>query len=165
MLVMSTAILGGVVHPAPLISDKGLGPVVARVGLGFLLDKLFAPLVSLVAFLVEALGFALIIYYRLDSAALVLLASFLLGMSTGAEGDLIPYLIHRYFGKHAFGSIYGCLFGAATLGGAIGPLVYGAAFDALKSYGHIHRVSMIACVAGTVAMLLMGRYPARFLHR
>ncbi|MEM5436377.1 MFS transporter [Paraburkholderia diazotrophica] len=174
MFVISSAILGGFVHLAAFVSDRGLGRdvgaqaagvvgvglAIARVGLGALLDRVFAPFVALVSFGIGAVGFAIFLTDAAQTPAMIVLAALLLGISTGSEGDLIPFLARKYFGKRSFGSIYGCLFGAATLGGAIGPFVYGMAFDRFGSYTVVHEVSCAACIVGAVAILLLGRYPA-----
>lgn len=173
MFLISTVILGGFVHLAPFATDRGLGGDVAssaaglvgaglavsRVGAGMVLDRFFAPLIALVAFLLGAIGFAILVLVP-GSPALLLVAALLLGVSTGTEGDLIPYLARQYFGKRALGAIYGLLFGAATIGGAIGPFAYGVAFDHLKSYTPIHEVSAVLCVLCAVAILALGRNPA-----
>ena len=57
-----------------------------------------------------------------------------MGLGQGAEFDILPYAISRYFGLRAFGEIYGYTFAAVTLGAAIGPLVMGVSFDATGSY-------------------------------
>jgi len=174
MFLISSAIIGGFVHLAAFASDRGLGRTVgaqaagvvgaglaiARVGLGAVLDRVFAPFVACAAFLVGAAGFAIFLTDASHVPSMVLFAALLLGISTGSEGDLIPYLARRYFGKRSFGSIYGCLFGAATLGGGVGPFLYGLAFDRLGSYTLVHAVSLAACLLGAIGILLMGRYPA-----
>ena len=173
MFLISSAIIGGFVHLAAFASDRGLGRdvgaqaagvvgaglAIARVGLGVVLDRVFAPFVACIAFCVGAVGFAIFLTDAAHLPSMVILAALLLGISTGSEGDLIPYLTRRYFGKRSFGSIYGCLFGAATLGGGVGPFVYGLAFDRFGSYTLVHEISLAACVVGAVAILLPGRYP------
>ena len=57
-----------------------------------------------------------------------------MGLGQGAEFDILPYAISRYFGLRAFGAIYSSIFAAVTLGGAIGPFVMGMSFDATGSY-------------------------------
>ncbi|HEX8788110.1 MAG TPA: hypothetical protein VF793_18135, partial [Telluria sp.] len=130
------------------------------VGLGVVLDRVFAPFVACAAFCMGAVGFAIFLTGASHAPSMIILAALLLGISTGSEGDLIPFLARMYFGNRAFGSIYGCLFGAATLGGAIGPFMYGLAFDRLGSYTLVHEVSLVACAIGAVAILLLGRYPS-----
>lgn len=174
MFLISSSILGGFVHLAPFVSDRGLGHdvgaqaagfvgaglAIARVGLGAVLDRVFAPFVACAAFFIGAVGFAIFLTGAAHVPSMIILAALLLGISTGSEGDLIPFLVRKYFGNRSFGSIYGCLFGMATLGGAVGPFLYGLAFDRLGSYTVVHEVSLVACAVGAVAVLLLGRYPA-----
>ncbi|SOE97236.1 Predicted arabinose efflux permease, MFS family [Burkholderia sp. D7] len=176
VFLVSSVILGGFVHLAAFVSDKGLstevaaraaavvglGLAVARVGLGVLLDRVFAPLVAMVAFAMGALGFLIFVTDAVQVPTFLLLGALLLGIATGSEGDLIPYLTRKYFGKRAIGAIYGSLFGAATIGGAVGPYLYGLAFDHFGSYTPIHQISGIACVVCAVAILFLGRYPRSF---
>ena len=68
--------------------------------------------------------------------------------------DLIAYLVSRYFGLRAFGSVYSSAFAAFALAGALGPLIIGAGFDLTGSY----RVPLMAFLAATLlAALLMTR--------
>ena len=173
---VSSAILGGFVHLAAFASDEGLGTdiaaraagfvglglVISRVGVGFILDWVFAPIVGMVAFAFGAVGFFILVSDASTVPAYLLLAAVLLGVSTGTEGDLIPYWTRRYFGNRAFGSIYGTLFGIATLGAASGPYIYGIAFDHFKSYTQIHQISGLVCAVCAAAILFLGKYPGSF---
>jgi hypothetical protein len=58
----------------------------------------------------------------------------LVGLSIGAEIDLLAYLATRYFGLQSFGLAYGLLFSAFLIGTATRPVVYGAGFDTTGSY-------------------------------
>ncbi|KWR87815.1 MFS transporter [Cupriavidus sp. IDO] len=174
VFLVSSSVLGGFVHLPAFASDTGLGRDVAarsaalvgvglavsRVGVGFVLDRVFAPLVGLIAFFLGAVAFAILLSGLAHDPAYILLAAFLLGISTGTEGDIIPYLTRKYFGKRAFGVIYGALFGCATVGAAVGPFIYGLAFDHFKSYGPIHQASALICVVSALAVVLLGKYPA-----
>ncbi|SIT49517.1 Major facilitator superfamily MFS_1 (fragment) [Paraburkholderia piptadeniae] len=139
----------------------GIGLAVARVGIGAVLDRAFAPLVASVACLAGAAVFLVLTTDFIRLPGMVMLSALVLGLATGSEGDLIPYLARRYFGKRHLGAIYGALFGISTLGGAIGPFVHGAVFDHFKSYAPIHDVSSVLCLFCAGAIPLLGRYPER----
>lgn len=173
--LVSCSVLGGFVHLAPFVSDRGLGRdvaaqaaavvgiglAVARVGIGAVLDRVFAPLVASVACLAGAAVFLVLTTDFIRAPGMVMLSALVLGLATGSEGDLIPYLARRYFGKRHLGAIYGALFGISTLGGATGPFVYGMVFDHFKSYAPIHEVSSVVCLFCAGAILMLGRYPDR----
>lgn len=172
VMVVSGTTLGGFIHLASYASDRGIGSAVAaqsaglvgfgvavtRVATGFILDKVFAPLVAFVAILLGALGFYLLTTDIVQSVWILSLAAILIGVSSGAEGDIIPFLARKYFGIRAFGSIYGALFAIATIGGALGPYIYGLSFDRFKSYMPILQASALLCCICGLAILMLGRY-------
>lgn len=164
--------MGAALHLASYATDQGVSAMVAaqsaglvgiglmlsRIGVGLMLDKLFAPFVACVMFVAGAAGFYLLTADILQSAWALSLGAVLVGVSHGAEGDLIPFLARKYFGVRAFGSVYGALFGMAILGGAVGAYVYGMCFDLLKSYIPILQLSAVLCCICSVVILMLGRY-------
>jgi cyanate permease len=58
----------------------------------------------------------------------------LIGLGMGAEADLMPYLISRYFGLRAFSELFGYVFSAYAVAGALGPWLMGQTFDRFHSY-------------------------------
>jgi len=85
-------------------------------------------------------------------------AAFLIGVGEGAELDVIPYMVSRYFGLTAFAEIYGYLFAVFTLGGVVGPMLIGKAFDASGSYGQILAAFAVATLAASALMTRLGPY-------
>ena len=76
----------------------------------------------------------------------------------GAEGDIIAYLVGRYFGLRAFGEIYGYTFAAFTFGGVIGPLLMGIGFDSTGSYQLVLGVFVIASLIAVGLINRLGPY-------
>ena len=99
------------------------GALLARAGTGYLLDRFFVAYVTAPFLCGSALGILLLWSGVVGSWAFV--AAVLVGLGQGAEFDILPYAISRYFGLRAFGEIYGYTFTAVTLGAAVGPLVMG----------------------------------------
>jgi cyanate permease len=77
----------------------------------------------------------------------------------GAEGDIVPYLVSRYFGLRAFGEIFGYAFTAFVLGAVIGPLLMGVSFDFTGSYGLVLGLFTASTLAATWLMTRLGSYP------
>ena len=78
----------------------------------------------------------------------------------GAEGDIIGYLVSRYFGLRAFGTSYGTAFGAFVLSGGLGVFLMGAGFDRTGSYTVPLGVAFFLTL---LAVALIGRLgPYRF---
>ena len=82
-------------------------------------------------------------------------------MLIGAEGDLVPFLVKRYFGLKSFGAVYGCLISLFCLGTLAGPILLGVAFDRFHGYGYAMAVAGVICVACSLLILAVGpyRYP------
>jgi MFS family permease len=163
----AAAVQGCLIHLVPLLTDMGVtaeraafaasvfgaANLIARLGTGYLLDRIFAPYVVVAAFGAAAFGSALL----LAGSAWALPATLLLGFGLGAETDAVPYLVSRYFGLRAFGEIYSNAFVTVPLGGAIGPLLVGVGFDQTGAY----QIPLVCCcIALVVAALLMTRLGA-----
>ena len=86
-----------------------------------------------------------------------LIAAILLGGSLGAEVDMLAYLTSRYFGLRCFAQIFGLLFGAVMLAMALGPVLFGAVFDATHSYAPLLMVGAPVC--GVAALLTFALRP------
>jgi hypothetical protein len=84
------------------------------------------------------------------------LAASLIGIGAGAEADITPYLLTRYFGLNAFSTLYGLTWTFYAVAGAIGPVMLGHAFDSTGSY-----TSSLTLLALTTALsgALMLRLP------
>ncbi len=171
LFLASAAGLGLAVHGTALLTDRGihfeaaaqvaalagLGVMLGRMVSGFLMDVWTAPPVGAVSFLLGALGMALYAHGPLTSPWVLAAAGMLGGFAIGAEGDLIPYAVRRYFGARSFASIYGTLFGVYALGGLLGPIVFGIAFDRTGSYKGVLNVAIVACGLAALGALLLGR--------
>jgi MFS family permease len=131
---MSTAL---VTHQVPMLIDGGLQParaalvasafgvslIVGRLVAGVLLDWIFAPYVMVATLLGPIAG--LLMYARGSTGDEAFLWSALIGFGVGAEFDVLGYLIPRYFGRQAFGKLYGVLLAAFQFGGGIGAAILG----------------------------------------
>lgn len=170
--VVSGATLGAYIHMVAYVTDRGIAPMVgakmaglvgigvaiSRVATGFILDKVFAPAVAFMTIACGVLGFYLLTTDIVQSPWLFPLAPVLVGIASGAEGDIVPYLAKKYFGTKDLGSIYGLLFAIASIGNAAGPYLYGWTFDHIDSYLPIYNASAALCTIAAAAILLLGRY-------
>jgi len=156
-ILVSASVQGCVVHLTAMLSDRGItaqtaalgssligaAVLIGRVGIGYLLDRIFAPRLAAFCFASTAFGIGLLGF---GNTSIAFAGAFLVGFGLGAEVDLIPYLTGRYFGLRAFGKIYSSAFAAFALAGALGPLIMGAGFDLTGSY----RAALIAFLAATL---------------
>jgi predicted MFS family arabinose efflux permease len=173
--LVSAAVTACFAHITPILSDRGMpartaalatslfggGLLAGRCGLGYLLDRFFAPRVAAAVFGFAACGVGIL---RLSSSpGLAFVAAFVIGMGLGAEVDIMAFLAGRYFGLRSFAAIYGILFAIFGLSGGVGTYLLGAAYDALGSYSPMLSVLCAATAAGALLMLSPGpyRYPNR----
>jgi len=163
LFFVGASVQGCIVHTAAMLSDRGasaqkaalgssvLGAAVmiGRVGTGYLLDRLFAPQVAACFFVCVAAGVGLFLLG--GPPWLAFLGAFLTGLGLGAEVDIIPYLVGRYFGLRWFAHIYSVILATFILSGAVGPLLMGWSFDLTHSY----RASLFAFLAATLCAALL----------
>ncbi|MCY0854459.1 MFS transporter [Cupriavidus sp. D39] len=137
-------------------SMVGIGLLIGRILTGVLIDRIHAPFVACVFFGGGALGIFLLRSAH-DYQAL-LLATTLIGLTIGAEGDLISYLVRSYFGLRSFGALFGIAFSGYGFGAVIGPIGLGAWFDRHGSYdAPLLVLSFMLLLAGALTLSL-GRY-------
>lgn len=158
-----------IVHLHALLTDRGIdasraalalsvmaaAAVIGRVATGLLIDRVSAAAVGAVMLALAALG-----AYQLAGAgdyAAALCGAVLVGFGTGGEADVVPYLVSRHFGLRSFASLYGLAWMAGGIGGALGPILLGKAFDESGTYAPaLLRVACIA-LAAVACMLALPR--------
>jgi MFS family permease len=143
---------------ATIMGIVGAGLLCGRIGVGFLLDRFWGPMIAFPVLCLPAVA----CYLLLGTASLmpqIQLAAFLLGFAAGAESDLIAFLASRYFGMAQFGRIYGMLYMPFGLMSAISPLIYGMVRVNAGSYDPVLTAASVLFVVGGALLLLLGRYP------
>jgi len=168
----SVAQNGALTHMAALLTDRGVpssaaalavsamgaASLAGRLVTGWLLDRFFAARVSFVMLSLAALGTLLLATAQSVPAGIA--AASLIGLGMGAEADVTPYMLSRYFGLRSFSTMYGCTYTAYAFAGALGPVLMGRAFDATGSYTLLLTELAIGTFAVAALMLLMPRFPA-----
>jgi MFS family permease len=142
------------VTAATIVSLTGLGVILGRVGIGFLMDKLFPTRIAVALFVLTAIGILLLL---LPTNALAWLTALLVGAALGAEGDMVAYLVSRYFGLKSFGTLYALAYVFFGLGANIGPFITGALFDKTGSY--------TTAIVGAAGALVIAAVWALFMPR
>lgn len=140
-------------NAALAISLFGGASLIGRVATGWLVDRFPAPRVAGGFFALS--GIALAALWQGAGGPAAYLAAFGLGLGMGAEADVMPFLVSRYFGFRAMNRLFGMIFGAFTLGAAAGPAVMGAGFDRGGSYTWPLGVLTLAMAAAICGMLTL----------
>ena len=141
-----------------VVSMFGVSIFAGRIITGALVDRFWAPLVTLPILCLPAVSCLLLAGDSL-SFTMAVVAALLLGFSSGAETDLVAFLAGRYFGMANYGRIYGSLYMVFGIASALSPLAYGRMRDATGSYDLILYVAGAMFVVGGFLLLTLGRYP------
>jgi predicted MFS family arabinose efflux permease len=170
LFLNSVSVNGAITHLFALLTDRGISArdaamtlsvlgaasLCGRLMTGMLLDRFFGPRVSFFLLAGVATGIAMLASARHPASALV--AAALIGLGLGAEADITPYLLTRYFGLRSFSTLYGFTWTAYAIAGAIGPVVMGRAFDLTGSYESFLSILACATLLSAFLMLTMPRY-------
>lgn len=172
VVILYLSLAGIVPNLLPALVDKGLTPeqaalaqssfaamlIVGRLGLGFFLDRFWAPAVALFTLLPAAVG--CVVLSGTPGPWMAAVAAGLVGLASGAELDLLAYLTARYFGRAHFARIYGMLyFGVAAAAGA-GPVAFAAVYETHGGEQTSFLIAAVFFVLGAVSLPFLGRYPA-----
>ena len=144
-------------HVAELVPFIGLSVIFGRLIGGWLIDRIWAPAVAFALLSMPAIACWLLAHGPVAFGT-ALLSIWLIGFAAGVEYDLMAFLVARYFGMKSYATIYGSLYGCFALGAGVGPVVFGAAFDARHSYDTVLVVSAVVMVIGAGMLLTLGRY-------
>ncbi|HRK63247.1 MAG TPA: MFS transporter [Terricaulis sp.] len=136
----------------------GLASMAGRILCGYLLDRFDGRVIGAISFALPCLACALFLQFDGGSAHAMALA-IIIGLSVGAEIDVIAYLSTRYFGLRNFGALFGAIAGLISLGAGLGPLFAGAVFDATGGYALAHAALIPVFLVTAALMGSLGRYP------
>lgn len=161
---------GGLVHLSPLLTDAGLTPeraalyaglmgvgvIIGRAAGGYLLDIFHAPYVAICFLIGPFIAYA---YFQSGiDPNWAFVPVLLFGIGMGAEFDVIPYLITRYFGLRNFGIIYGINISTFSIGTGLGPAIMGFGYDHYGNYDKSIMVAMGALIIGSILISRLGKY-------
>jgi predicted MFS family arabinose efflux permease len=152
--LFSISVNGSIAHLVPMLTDRGFSPeraalaasvlggatLLGRLLTGALLDRFFGSRIAGLFFSIAAVG--VFVASQAHTLAVAYTGTALIGLGMGAEADVMPYLISRYFGLRSFSELFGYAFSAYAVAGALGPWVMGRSYDQFQSY--------------STAMLLLG---------
>jgi len=105
-----------------LLSVYAAGTIVGRLTSGLALDWFSPRIVASLSMVLPAIGLSLI-GSPLDTKAAVGLGLFLVGVTIGAEGDLLSFLVARYFRIEIFSTVLSIAYCGVFLGSAIGAVL------------------------------------------
>lgn len=168
--LVALAVSGLIVHFVPILVDSGLSlqqagkfaaliggsVIIGRLVVGLLIDHYFAPKVACLVFTIAAFALSVFAIYQQN---MTIVAALAIGLTMGAEVDLISFLTSRYFSFTNYGRVYGFLYSIFIIGAAVSPVLMGALFDVYGSYKIAIIISITALFASALTVLRLPKYP------
>ncbi len=140
------------IEAARVQSLLGVAIIIGRFTSGWAMDRLFAPYVAGIAFAVSAVGTTLLLS---QSGLLLSFAALAIGVTIGAELDILGFTLSRYFGLANFARLYGLAYSTMILAGGASPL-----FIAKLALGADFTLPVIVCASGlALSALGVSRLP------
>ncbi|PEQ11295.1 hypothetical protein B2G71_17160 [Novosphingobium sp. PC22D] len=147
----------GVSEAAAIASVFAIAMVPGRILSGFLMDRIWAPLVAAIVLSLPAL--ACLILASSNHVGLLVMACGLLGLAAGAELDVLAFLTARYFGLASYSRIYSLSYVALATGSATAPTAFSRVNEWTNSYAASFHIAAGLFVLAAGSILLLGRYP------
>jgi MFS family permease len=136
---------GLIIHFVPLLTDQGMDSgtaagvssaiglcvILSRLFTGFMVDRFFAPRVAAAIMLAGAMGY---VVFARTGTHFAIVGALAIGISFGAETDLVGFMVSRYFGLRNYGRLFGVMYGLCLSGTVISPMLYGWVKDHVGTY-------------------------------
>jgi predicted MFS family arabinose efflux permease len=167
------ALFGGgfLLHLITILRERGFAPdqaaqVQSLVGVsiiagrclsGAALDRFRASYVAATIFAISAAGTAMLLS---SSAPILCLAALAVGLTIGAELDILAFTVSRYFGLASFGRLYSLAYSTMILAGGASPLLI-ARLARSGDYSTAIVVSSVGVLVSAVVIALLPRLERR----
>ena len=172
ILVTNIVNMALTVHLIPLIGGAGLtreaavgaavvfgvASMTGKVLGGVALDRFHGTLVGAAIIVMLAVAAAMLAM-PVMSLRWAMTAALLFGLGYGALAPVYPYLASRYFGRRAFGRLFGTMSSCYNVALATGPLLAGYVHDATHSYLLFLACGIPALLLCALLLVSLGRYP------
>ncbi len=132
--------------------------ILGRFITGLSLDRFPPHIVAGIAMGVPAIGFLMLVS-GVSSTAAIAVSIIIMGLSQGAEGDLMGYLTARYFKIELYSSTLGLVYGAVGSASAVGAIILSQMYGISESYMAFLWLSGFGVVFGSVAFFMLGYVP------
>jgi predicted MFS family arabinose efflux permease len=141
-----------------MISAFAAGTIIGRLISGAALDRFSAPVVAAIGLAAAGMG-VLLLASGFDTKAIVFLAILTLGLSVGAEGDVIAYLVVRNFGVRLYSTVHSITSTGTAIASVSGALLLSYALKKTGHYAPFLTVCGVLAVIASVLFLFLPRNP------
>ena len=144
---------------ATLLSVQASVGFPVAMAVGFLSEKVEVHHVIATTFLIQALAIYILLSARSLGSCLVFAVAW--GVAAGFEQISLQLVWPNHFGKDCLGALNGVVGSCVVFGSAMGPMVFGWAFDRVHSWDRILRLTCPWALATAVVTWRYGRKPYR----
>jgi MFS family permease len=139
-----------------LMSIYAIGIAVGRFVSGLALDRFPSHIVAALVFAMPGVGLFLI-GTDLSDPTLLAVAVMIVGISTGAELDVIAYLVMRFFRVEIYSTVYSLTQVIIAFAGATGTLLLSLSLKLGGGFGLFYMATGVIAIFGGLIFLLLGR--------
>jgi MFS family permease len=143
---------------ARIAAVMGIVGIIARLSVGFLLDRYPGNIIGGISQILPVFGCALLLS-DLPGIWPLIAAMVAFGIATGAEMDVTIYLASRHFGLKAFAALFGAVITCGAVAAAVGPITAGWMHDQSGNYDGLLILVIVVMSIGSLAIGSMRRPP------
>lgn len=141
-----------------MVSIFAAGVIVGRIASGLALDRFATHWVAAIGMGLPAIGL-FILATNASALPLIMLAVATLGLSYGAEGDVIAYIVARYFDLNVFSTVLGLFMAGAGAAITLGSAILSLTLWMTDSFRMFMIISAVSVLIGSIGFLRL-RQPA-----
>lgn len=142
-----------------MISLYATSIVIGRILCGLALDRFPAPIVICLTLGLPGVGLFILASGLVQPVAIAA-AVVILGLSMGADADILVYVVMKYFKVQIFATVFGLVGAAFAFSTALGSLILSFTLKLAGSYSGFLYLSSAAAIVGGSVFLLLGRLSA-----
>lgn len=154
MLVLDNGVTGE--GASVMFTALAVGMLLGRFVTGLALDRLAPHIVSFITLGMPSLGLY-VLATSYDAPNVVMFAIFCLGFAMGAEGDILAFLVARYFRTAIYSSVLGLLTAITSLAAASGAAYLSWTMARTGGFDQFLVTTGTTVLVGSLLLLLLGR--------
>jgi MFS family permease len=143
---------------ALIAGSYGLFAVVGKFSYGLLANRFPGQLIAAAMVVLPVVTCGLLMMSN-PSVVMCLIAISLVGVSSGAQLQLLVYLTTRHFGMRSFGTIFGFISCSLTFASGVGPILASRIYDKTGDYQLLLMAGIPLSIVAGLVMLWVGDYP------
>lgn len=169
-LALALAVGGMLQHLFPMLRDAGVSAsaaartaslvgvavIIARIVVGLLVDRFFAPRVAALVLVVSAAGYVALLA---GGPAFAAFAGIGVGLASGAEVDIIGNLTSRYYAIESYGRVFGIFYATFFLGFGSSPLLVAWLHSLTSDYTLPIVISVALMLVAAALLFTAPRFP------